>query len=98
MKTVEQAAQECEFDGELVSNRHIFNQGFTSGVEFAQRWISVEDELPERKEPESFYSDEVLTKCEKGFYWLQQYDYTESDWTDCPKWTKITHWRPIEYK
>jgi len=72
-------------------------ESFKAGVEFAQSWIDVNDELPERIEDWP-YSDEVLTKTDKGHYWLEQFDYEENDWTCSFVNGKVTHWRPIEVK
>lgn len=102
MKTVEQAAQESrQFDDGLFPNwsdANIWDGAFKAGVEFAQSWIDVNEELPERILPESDYSAEVLTKTDKGYFWLEQFDYVEGNWTCSLKYGKVTHWRPIEYK
>lgn len=46
MKTIEEAAKEYE----LYSMNNL-SGAFKAGVEFAQRWIPVEEELPEIQEP-----------------------------------------------
>ena len=78
---------------------------FKNGAEFAQRWISVEEELPP-------IGEMVLTKMEKrhGDTWVQHYYSTatrlenQGEWQDV-NWVNhsmsfghITHWRPIELK
>ena len=80
-------------------------ESFKEGVEFAQRWISVEEELPP-------IGEMVLTKMEKrhGDTWVQHYYSTatrlenQGEWQDV-NWVDhsmsfghITHWRPIELK
>ena len=74
-------------------------QGFKAGVEFAQRWISVEDELPEEQgyylviAPHSFPKNCNIVVAE--FYEDNKTFYSES--SDSPI-TDATHWRPIELK
>ena len=64
---------------------------FKAGVEFAQRWISVEDELPE-------IGDEIIVKLKE--HTLKKYQA----WSiECRRDIEIipvfaTHWRPIELK
>ena len=75
---------------------------FEAGVEFAQRWIPVEEELPE-------VGEMVLTKMEKrhGDTWVQNYYSTATRLENQGEWQTvnwvdhsisfghITHWRPI---
>ena len=64
---------------------------FLDGVEFAQKWIPVEDELPEERvfvlcqNPFSAFVASFHGK-EKGF----RIPNAEGEY-------KVTHWRPIEY-
>ncbi len=64
---------------------------FLDGVKFAQRWIPVEDELPEERvfvlcqNPCSAFVASFHGK-EKGF----RIPNAEGEY-------KVTHWRPIEY-
>ena len=111
MKTIEDAAR--DFLGLNESNpnyTHTIKDEFElsifkAGVEFAQRWISVEEELPP-------IGEMVLTKMEKrhGDTWVQHYYSTatrlenQGEWQDV-NWVDhsmsfghITHWRPIELK
>ena len=85
--------------------RFEIQDAFTAGSEFAQRWISVEEELPP-------IGEMVLTKMEKrhGDTWVQN-DYStatrlenQGEWQDV-NWVDhsmsfghITHWRQIELK
>lgn len=64
---------------------------FKAGVEFAQRWIPVDEELPEN-------DDRVLIKWDNGNCIVNSFDPFENKWQyDFEKIT-ITHWRPIELK
>ena len=60
---------------------------FEAGVEFAQRWIPVEEELPEKLV-------QVIVKFEDG--WCTCTWITEDG--DFAFNVKPTHWRPIELK
>ena len=80
-------------------------KAFKAGVEFAQRWISVEDELP--KEGVS-----VLIKNDFGYFGINVLE--NGIWRMCTvekiagllnlkeyeleKFATPTHWRPIELK
>ncbi|MDR0874206.1 MAG: DUF551 domain-containing protein [Prevotellaceae bacterium] len=64
-------------------------KAFLEGINFAQQWISVADELPEENE-------DVLIKCTNGKRIQHDVDYIFNG-----KWahrTNVTHWRPIERK
>lgn len=60
---------------------------FEAGVEFAQRWIPIEEELPEKLV-------QVIVKFENG--WCTCTWITEDG--DFAFNVKPTHWRPIELK
>ena len=95
------------------SSAEVFRCGheadFKAGVEFAQRWISVEDELPicyESGDWDGLRSDFVLVKNKNGA-WRKGRLYSGiidgskySDWYDEYDFEldNITHWRPIEIK
>ena len=102
MKTIEDALN-IAYD-ECKSNAY-FGNGFKKGVEFAQRWISVEEELPD-------IGEEVLVKRElrQGDTWVQRFCSVSTrlapsgEWEDV-KWSDVghtrgivTHWRLIELK
>ena len=72
---------------------------FEAGVQFAQRWIPVEEELPEigekvitkmTKDKRTSYgiATRIREEWEINAHWI---DHTFSNMT-------ITHWRPIELK
>jgi hypothetical protein len=87
MKTIEEAAAECTED--------LMYIGFIKGVEFAQRWIPVGEEIPTELDYEN-NTNYVLAKTSTGniqVAWRQS-QYNEW-WTNYNKLQNITHWRPI---
>ena len=48
MKTRKQAAYEYAIDNSFIVKETIIYNAFIAGTEFAQRWIPIEDELPEQ--------------------------------------------------
>ena len=97
MKNKEQAAKEYAVSKMVIESGYILTarNAFLAGVEYTQRWISVEEELPE-------YGKKVLVKSntgDVGMAWL-------SDDTDRKRWyvtanssvplSSTTHWRPVE--
>ena len=87
MKKIEEVAK--EFSEKSVWACPI---SFKAGVEFAQRWISFEDELP---------SGYVTLKC-KGSQTYVSVDFSGANDLDTQwlgiEYYKATHWRPIELK
>ena len=93
MKTIEEAAIDCA-NGYVEGYRNFYpaNEGdfidvFESGVEFAQRWIPIDEELPP-------VSQQVIVKLKNNWHactWLL------GDGTFAYN-IKPTHWRPIEIK
>ena len=82
MKTIEEALN-IAYD-ECKSNAY-FGNGFKKGVEFAQRWMPVEEELPEKLV-------QVIVKLANGWHtttWI-----TENG--DFAFNVKPTHWRHID--
>jgi len=113
MKTIEEAKDDCinygclkyrESDCTAVYANGI-DYGFEAGVEFAQRWISVEDELPQE-------GISVLIKNDFGCFGI--FILENGIWRMCTvekiagllnlkeyeleKFAMPTHWRPIELK
>lgn len=93
MKTIEAAAK--DFNDSHVNGHHPqkwVSDIFKAGVEFAQRWIPVEEELPPIGIP-------VVCKYEvfdKEYYWAGTF-YTEERMVHfVKKHLMITHWRLIE--
>ena len=117
MKTIEEAALEyaepkandlshCNMENlNMCDFEKYLSDAFKTGAEFAQRWISVEEELPD-------IGEEVLVKRElrQGDTWVQRFCSVSTrlapsgEWEDV-KWSDVghtrgivTHWRPIELK
>lgn len=98
MKSIEEAAKEYSDyeEGEYV---------FKSGIEFAQRWITVEEELPFRASDSENrwnnthgFSLPVITKNDEfmpTYYKIQSYNVELKAWQTSEK---VTHWRPIELR
>ena len=101
MKTAEEAAIEyaknVKYLSDFIHDGPSAKEGFLSGVAFAEEWISVEDELPER-------GIVVLAKCGKT-YWIADlqphgkgltlYSIRGSRYSEE---FEATHWRPINRK
>lgn len=75
-------------------------EAFKAGVEFAQQWISVKDELPELTYCPSFnhYSDIILLKNKSGTIFSGYYNYDLASFFDYIDnvVSGIIEWRPIE--
>ena len=71
---------------------------FKAGVEFAQQWISVKDELPELNF--NYQSDTILLKNKFGIIFSGYYDYDMASFFDYidDEVSEIIEWRPIELK
>jgi hypothetical protein len=110
MKTIEQAAIYHSYNSLLKSDfPHDYQSeksGFKAGVEFAQRWISIEEETPDSGRGLLL----VRWLDSKGVvkYGLATYinffsiGLSKAKYLDfiiqgsCKR--EVTHWRPIEYK
>jgi len=72
------------------------HQAFKAGVEFAQKWYSVEEELPEK----GIWV--FVSACNHGFIgvamWTGVQWFGNEDVKDCSKNSQIEKWRPIELK
>jgi len=90
MKTIEQAAQEFAEKATLNAgaDRTKRENAFKAGVEWAQEWISVEDELP-------IVFDDVLVKCKNGKRIQCDVDYLMDNGKFRVR-ANVTHWRLIE--
>jgi len=114
MKTKEEAAKEyCKIEvnegkdndalfSSRVGMKQIIERAFKSGVEFAEQWISVEDELPEEDQFNDDFSSNVLVKSD---YLLTEFtgyfSFKTKQWYSYPSHENIkavTHWRPINRK
>ena len=94
MKTIEEAAKEY---GRATGDNpdkpiNAGYGGFMAGIEFAQRWIPVEEELPPPEES-------VLVKDCFGKHRVSVLMYDMKTWkTISMSDGRVTHWRPIELK
>ena len=93
MKTIEQASIECAniylqgYRDSYPADENDFVDVFEAGIEFAQRWIPVEENLPEKFK-------QVIAKLENGWHtctWIME------DGTFAFN-VKPTHWRHIDLK
>ena len=89
MKTIQEAIIEYTNNTDIDEETYIGDvyNGFMAGVKFAQRWIPIEEELPEKLV-------QVIVKFEDG--WCTCTWITEDG--DFAFNVKPTHWRPIELK
>lgn len=89
-----------EEDDFNAGNLYGFSCGFEAGVEFAQRWIPVKEELPENKLNEVYLVKFQLANKREGIGLATFFNIGIGDpWTikgSCSR--DITHWRPIEIK
>jgi len=86
MKTIEEAAK--QYGMSRVESQTAYTS-FIDGVEFAQRWISIEEELP------PLYID-IVCKELSGYDCYKIFSSKERDKKIVMN--GITHWRPIELK
>lgn len=99
MKTIEEAARDYALSREDNDYTIETEMAFTAGVEFATKWIPVEEELPRigekvitkmDKDKRSSYgiATRIREEWEIAAHWI---DHTFSNMT-------ITHWRYIDLK
>ena len=86
MKTIEEVSK--EFSEKSVWACQI---SFKAGVKFAQRWISVEDELPE-------IGDDIILKLREHPLKKYQVWHIADNYDIKLVPVYATHWRPIELK
>jgi len=104
MKTIDEAAKEFSssmiWEKETPINRIPFT--FKSGVEFAQRWIPIEEELPQHRIAVFVKMIDrnipILATLNTNDMCWYFYDYSDNEWYGFASVKKITHWRPIELK
>lgn len=93
MKTIEEEAKEQANALKIYSSKQDFEKGFKAGVEFAQRWIPVEEEFPE----EDTYVLTLSNRHNGNVYyrviWFRHGGFFSTEQT-----SNITHWRQIEIK
>jgi len=107
MKTIEESAQEYAEKTDKANAEWVM-QDFKSGVEFAQRWIDVKDELPEtimetmKSGNYTYTVSPVLIKTSNGkFAIAKRYMFMDLGWywmgSNCFN-ESVEFWRPIEYQ
>lgn len=120
MKTIEEASIECAnmylqgYRDSYPADENDFIDVFESGVEFAQRWIPIEEELPEYTDfknhnPINVKFTTILGEervCTATFEKVRRHLFENSPYDDAwiiypsggRRLTTITHWRPINLK
>jgi hypothetical protein len=106
MKTIEQAAKDYSAECYLYNDamRMQAETHFEAGVEFAQRWIPVEEELPEEGALVQAKYEKRLTdtqvKIGYTYATCRTNEFTSELWLVDTGYNagRITHWRPIELK
>lgn len=106
MKTIEEAAKE---NSELFEHKEAHRISFLNGVEFAQYWISVEEELPEdsdnlvQTEKYIYTENAVIARTVNGKYSVSKRSKFKGNENSKWEWMgssafsdSVTHWRPIE--
>jgi hypothetical protein len=94
MKTIEEAAKELA---------NVSMLDFIAGAEFAQRWIPVEESLPESEEiltPVLIQLEGKYIKANLGWM-VANFDKRDNKFHALGlaiKYEKVTHWRPITLK
>ena len=95
MLTIEQALDEAYKNA---GSNAYFGNGFKAGAEFAQRFISVNDELPEDIETDGrTYIPCIVTNGQTKTIAFRRLSPLTKKWN----WNvmlEVTHWRPIELK
>lgn len=103
MKTIEETAKEYSKDlvftkeSKMYIQRVDFEDAFKAGVEFAQRWIPIDEELPPYYNPVIVKDGDLeviawMACSDEGFN-----TYTING-TNIVMTKNPTHWRPIELK
>lgn len=100
MKTIEQASVEYskkQYDHDPIM-RFQCETHFEAGIEFAQRFIPVNDELPEDIETDGrIHIPCIVTNGQTKTIAFRRLSPLTKKWN----WNvmmEVTHWRPIEYK
>ena len=94
MKTIEEASNDYALSRDDNDYTIETEMAFKAGVEFAQRWITVEEELPPLGVPVTCKYNVFGEEC----YWNGTFCTEERVMHFIKKHLKITHWRLIELK
>jgi hypothetical protein len=106
MKTIKQSAEEYANRTDKANAEWVMKD-FLAGVEFAQRWISVGEELPEEISTFNHGSLYVLIKTDIEFIRIAKYEHRKKQWITIENGLqkplnkdlgKVTHWRHIKLK
>lgn len=93
MKTIEEVEREVYGKDEVLVSQGRYKSNFLKGVEFAQRWIPVEEELPE--------SFSIVLVRDNGISPIISTALFQ-DGEFFPDFLlehgQVTHWRPIDLK
>ena len=114
MKTIEEAAIDYALSREDNDYTIETEMAFEAGVEFAQRWIPVQEELPEYTDlknhnPINVKFTTILGEervCTATFEKVRRHLFENSPYDDAwivypsggRRLTNVTHWRPINLK
>ena len=102
MRTVELSA--IEYAQSIDDNNYTIEteSAFIAGVQFAQRWIPIEEELPQHRIAVFVKMIDrnipILATLNTNDMCWYFYDYSDNEWYGFASVKKITHWRPIERK
>ena len=94
MKTIEEAAIDYALSREDNDYTIETEMAFEAGIEFAQRWIPVEEELPPLGVPVICKYSMFGTDC----HWTGSFYSEERIMHFINRYLKITHWRPVNLK
>lgn len=113
MKKLIEASGDYSFENSDQVKASVLRKAFNAGAEFVQRWIPVEEELPEHSShlviPSTLKglmpptTQRVFVKTDLGNYYENKrlkMSVGEKDWVwfVSMEGEVITHWRPIEIK
>lgn len=100
METIKEAATINAWDSSIILSENAVEnakyKGFINGVVWAERWIPVEEELPDNqdivlvKTDKGCVSTAYLHGKESGFICYGDHGYSD--------FGKITYWRPINHE
>lgn len=95
MKTIEEAKEDCRiyFANSSLNILGVSDEAFVKGVEFAQRWIPIEEELPENFTTVIARDNGISPVRSLALYQDSKFYPDFSVLTN----ENITHWRPINY-
>jgi exonuclease V gamma subunit len=107
MKTIEEASKKyAQISDDKATNNTIYfskcdiADAFKKGVEFAQQWISIEEDKPEIKEEPYFVFVIRINEIQK-YDCFEIGEFITNQYTSIEKYLaywNITHWRPIDRK